>query len=98
MSAEQKTLPEVDALVGRLEGWLETESQSLTLTRHDACWLVGEIIGGREAFGALVETNAALRGELAKMRQTVDFLLECSRSRSTSPELQKPFQETRQNV
>lgn len=98
MSSEQKTLPEVDALVGRLEDWLETEAQIITLTRHDVSWLVGEIIGGREAFGALVETNAALRGEQAKMRRTVDLLLECSRMRSPAPELQKLFQETRPNA
>lgn len=73
------TVQEVDRILIRMSDWLERttpeEKAKLAFSRLDVQWLLGEIEGGREAFGALVETNAGLRNEVGRMRQTIDALM-----------------------
>ena len=73
------TNPEVDRIVDRMSAWLEKtpidSNTKLQLSRQDVQWIWGEVVGGREAFGALVDTNSSLRIEVRKMRQTIDTLM-----------------------
>jgi len=46
----------------------------VTLSRSDVRLMLAEIEGGREAFGTLVDRNAALREKTAAMRRTIDSL------------------------
>lgn len=79
MTVTTTSVPEVDRILPRMSDWLERTTPEgktkLAFSREDVQWLLGEIEGGREAFGALVETNAGLRNEVGRMRQTIDTLM-----------------------
>jgi hypothetical protein len=73
------TNPEVDRILDRMSTWLENSpidsNRKLQLSRQDVQWIWGEVVGGREAFDTLVDTNSSLRIEVRKMRQTIDTLM-----------------------
>lgn len=50
-------VPEVDQVLARLR---QMNGESIALSRQDAGWLLAEIDGGREAFGAVVQQKKGL--------------------------------------
>lgn len=75
-----RTTPDVDRVIDRLKTWLETTSartelgSKISLSRDEVAWLLGEIEGGREAFGALVDQKRQLTQTTQQMRRTIDSL------------------------
>lgn len=68
--------PNVAQAIERLKSAVEPPDKgAVSLSVSDAQWLLGEIEGGQEAFGTVVNQNAALRYEVAKLRQNIDGLL-----------------------
>lgn len=79
MTVTTTNVPEFDRILSRMSDWLERTTPEgkakLAFSRQDTQWLLGEIEGGREAFGVLMDTNAGLRNEVGRMRQTIDTLM-----------------------
>ncbi len=77
---EFQTTPDVDRVIGRLKKWMETTSArsdlggKISLSRDEVKWLLGEIEGGREAFGVLVDQKRQLSQTTQQMRRTIDSL------------------------
>lgn len=69
---------EVDRVVLKITSWLEKHPpeapKPLTLSREEALWLLAEIEGGREAFGAIVDSNEVLLARVASMQGTINTL------------------------
>lgn len=61
------TAPEVDQVLARLR---QMDGGSIALSRDDADWLLAEIDGGREAFGAVVQQKKELEQTVKQMRRT----------------------------
>lgn len=71
MAETSKALAEVDQVLARLR---QMNGDSVTLSRNDAQWLLAEIDGGREAFGAVVQKKNGLEQQVKQMRRTIDDL------------------------
>lgn len=71
MADTSKALTEVDQVLARLR---QMNGDSVTLSRNDAQWLLAEIDGGREAFGAVVQKKNGLEQQVKQMRRTIDDL------------------------
>lgn len=71
MSQFPNALAEVDQVLARLR---QMNGDSVTLSREDAGWLLAEIDGGREAFGAVVQKKNGLEQQVKQMRRTIDDL------------------------
>lgn len=71
MTDTSKALAEVDQVIARLR---QMNGDSVTLSREDARWLLAEIDGGREAFGAVVRKKNGLEQQVKQMRRTIDDL------------------------
>ncbi|WP_341744751.1 hypothetical protein [Azonexus hydrophilus] len=71
MSKFPNALAEVDQVLARLR---QMNGDSVTLSREDAGWLLAEIDGGREAFGAVVQKKNGLEQQVKQMRRTIDDL------------------------
>ncbi len=56
---------EVDQVLARLR---QMNGNSVTLLRNDAQWLLAEIDGSREAFGAVVQKKNSLEQQVKQMR------------------------------
>ena len=74
-----QTNPEVDRIVEKLSRWLSNTPADaktrLSLSREESQWLRAEIEGGREAFGAIVDSNTALRERVATMQASINTLM-----------------------
>lgn len=70
-----QTVSEVDQILSRLRG----VPDKTTLSRQDVGWLLAEIDGGREAFGAVVEQKREMVQKAARMQRTIDDLLEMNK-------------------
>ena len=71
MADTHQTMLEVDQVLARLR---QMNGDSVTLSRNDAQWLLAEIDGGREAFGAVVQKKNGLEQQVKQMRRTIDDL------------------------
>lgn len=71
MTDTSKSLAEVNQVLARLR---QMNGDSVTLSREDAGWLLAEIDGGREAFGAVVQKKNGLEQQVKQMRRTIDDL------------------------
>lgn len=71
MSKFPNALAEVDQVLARLR---QMNGDSVTLSREDAGWLLAEIDGGWEAFGAVVQKKNGLEQQVKQMRRTIDDL------------------------
>lgn len=71
MADTSKALAEVDQVLARLR---QMNGDSVTLSRNDTQWLLAEIDGGREAFGAVVQKKNGLEQQVKQMRRTIDDL------------------------
>lgn len=67
-----QTIPEVDRAIARLR---ERSSESVVLSSAEACWLLAEIGGGREAFAMLLRQKKGLEQQVGALRRTVDDLM-----------------------
>lgn len=66
-----QTVPEVDLVISRLR---QMDGEAITLSRLDAEWLLAEIDGGREAFGAVVQQKRELKQKVGQMQRAIDDL------------------------
>ena len=71
MADKHQTIPEVDQVLARLR---QVGDNSITLSLDDVRWLLAEIDGGREAFGAVVQKKNGLEQQAKQMRRTIDDL------------------------
>lgn len=67
--------PEAELAVERLRKQLSAGADPVVLDQCDANWLLAEIDGGRDSFAVVVDSNRSIRGDLARLRQTVDMLI-----------------------
>lgn len=71
MADTPQSLPAIDQVIARLR---EMNGDSVSLSREDVEWLLAEIEGGMEAFGAVVQQKNDLEQKVKKMQRTIDDL------------------------